>query len=49
MFSNIREADALAYADDTKLLMIIQDISDCAALQDDINEVSEWVVSQNCF
>ena len=42
MFSNIREADALAYADDTKLLMIIQDISDCAALQDDINEVSEW-------
>ena len=41
MFTNIYEAKAFAYADDTKLLMIIQGISDCAALQDDINEVSE--------
>ena len=40
--STIHEARVLAYADDTKLLMIIHGLLDSATLQVDLNKVSEW-------
>ena len=42
LFTTIHEARVLAYADDTKLLMIIHGLLDSATLQVDLNKVSEW-------
>ena len=49
VFTTIREAKALVYADDTKLFMTIQGPFDSTIrpfdstiLQDNVNEVSEW-------